>query len=98
MDLYNNIVDFCKKYGISDYVFLLAIFSIYFRGISNLYTFVLGNPIFNRANFKEKHMTGMFVSIMPFIVDLTQSLSFSDFCTKLALEKKENKKRKLKRY
>ncbi len=89
MDLYNNIVDFCKKYGISDYVFLLAIFSIYFRGISNLNTFVLGNPIFNRANFKEKHMTGMFVSIMPFIVDLTQSLSFSDFCTKLALEQKQ---------
>ena len=89
MDLYNNIVDFCKKYNISDYVFLLAIFSVYFRGISNLNTFVLGNPIFNRSNFKEKHMTGMFVSIMPFIVDLTQSISFSDFCKKLAIEQKQ---------
>lgn len=87
--LLTEIFDFCKKHNISDYIFLLAIFSIYFKNISNLNTFVLGNPIFNRSNFKEKHMTGMFVSIMPFTVNLAESVSFSDFCSQLAINQKQ---------
>ena len=88
-DLLNSINEFCKNHNISDYVFLLAIFNIYFKNISNLEHFVIGNPIFNRANFREKNMTGMFVSIMPFTVDFTESLSFADFCTQLASEQKK---------
>ena len=62
--LVNQIDDFCKNNGISEYIFLLSIFSIYFRNIFNCDNFIIGNPVLNRSNFKEKNMTGMFVSCL----------------------------------
>lgn len=87
--LVNQIDAFCKENGISDYIFLLSIFSIYFRNIFNCDNFIIGNPVLNRANFNEKRMTGMFVSIMPFVVDLEKSSSFIDFCHLIANEQKQ---------
>ena len=87
--LINKINEFCKENSISDYVFLLSIFSIYFGNIFNTNNFIVGNPILNRSNFKEKNMTGMFVSIMPFIIDLPQSTSFLEFCNNMASKQKK---------
>lgn len=87
--LANKISEFCKENGISDYIFLFSIFNIYFKNIFNSNNFIIGNPVLNRSNFKEKHMTGMFVSIMPFIVDLSKSNSFLDFCHKMASNQKQ---------
>ena len=87
--LINKIDEFCKENSISDYVFLLSIFSIYFGNIFNSNNFIIGNPVLNRSNFKEKHMTGMFVSIMPFVVELKKSESFVDFCIQMAIKQKK---------
>lgn len=87
--LANQISEFCKENNISDYIFLFSIFNIYFKNIFNCDNFIIGNPVLNRSNFKEKHMTGMFVSIMPFIVDLSKSNSFLDFCHKMASKQKQ---------
>ena len=87
--LVNQMNEFCKKYNISDYVFLFSIFNIYFRNIFNCDNFMIGNPVLNRSNFKEKHMTGMFVSIMPFLVNLSKSNSFLDFCYLVASQQKQ---------
>jgi amino acid adenylation domain-containing protein/thioester reductase-like protein len=87
--LANQISEFCKENSISDYIFLFSIFNIYFKNIFNSNNFIIGNPVLNRSNFKEKHMTGMFVSIMPFIVDLSKSSSFLDFCHKMASNQKQ---------
>lgn len=74
---------FCKEHNITDYIFLLSIFSIYFGNIFNTDNFVIGNPILNRSNFREKHMTGMFVSTMPFIIELNKSNTFIDLCSQM---------------
>ncbi len=87
--LVNRIDAFCKKNGLSDYIFLLSIFSIYFGNIFNTNNFIIGNPVLNRSNFREKNMTGMFVSIMPFIINLPKSISFLDLCNNLAKEQKK---------
>ena len=78
--LVNQIHEFCNQHNLSEYIFLLSIFGIYFRNIFNHDNFIIGNPVLNRSNFKEKHMTGMFVSIMPFIVNVANTSSFLDFC------------------
>lgn len=87
--LVNDINDFSEKHGISDYIFLLSIYNIYFRSIFNTDNFVIGNPVLNRSNYKEKNMTGMFVSIMPFVVNINKSLSFLDLCTNMAKSQKK---------
>lgn len=88
-NLVNQINTFCQKNHISDYIFLLSIFSIYFGNIFNCDNFVIGNPVLNRSNYREKQMTGMFVSIMPFLVCLTKSISFVDFCQSMASSQKK---------
>lgn len=87
--LVNQINEFCQKHNISDYVFLFSIFNIYFANIFNSDNFVIGNPVLNRSNFKEKQMTGMFVSVMPFIVNSSKSNSFLDFCQYIASSQKQ---------
>lgn len=87
--LANQINEFCKQNNISDSIFLFSIFNIYFKNIFNCDNFVIGNPVLNRSNFKEKHMTGMFVSIMPFIVDVPKSSSFLEFCYTMASKQKQ---------
>ncbi len=87
--LVSQMGEFCKKYNISEYIFLFSIFNIYFRNIFNCENFIIGNPVLNRSNFKEKQMTGMFVSIMPFIVDFSKSKTFIDFCQLVASKQKQ---------
>lgn len=86
--LIEKINDFCKKYNISVYIFLLSIFGIYFRNIFNTTQYIIGNPVLNRSNFIEKNTTGMFVSVMPFIFNITDSDSFIKYSTNIASEQK----------
>lgn len=87
--LIEKINEFCKKYNISVYIFLLSIFGIYFRNIFNSPQYVVGNPVLNRSNFKEKHTTGMFVSVMPFLFNINDASSFVDFSNQIAQEQKK---------
>ena len=78
-NMINKINEFCKKYNISVYIFLLSIFGIYFRNVFSTTKFVIGNPVLNRSNFNEKHTMGMFVSVMPFLFNINDSESFIEF-------------------
>lgn len=87
--LVEKIDKICKKNKISYYIFLLSIYNIYFSNIFNSDNFVIGNPVLNRANFKEKKTAGMFVSIMPFIVNVDKNKTFIDFCQKMLMDQKK---------
>ncbi len=87
--LIKKIGKYCKRNSISDYVFLLSIFGVYFRNISNSNKFVIGNPVLNRSNFKEKNTTGLFVSTMPFIFDINDNETFGNLCKSVALSQME---------
>ena len=87
--LINKIEKYCTENKISVYIFLLAIFGIYFKNLFNSNRFVIGNPILNRSNFKEKHTTGMFVTVMPFLFNVDNSLCFSKYAENIALEQKK---------
>jgi len=81
MDLIN---EFCKKYKVSAFNFFMGILAIYLGRVSNLDEFVIGTPILNRSNFKEKHTAGMFISVVPFKITINHEYKFSDFLSKIS--------------
>lgn len=85
-NLLNKINDYCKEYKISIFNFFMAVYSIYIGKIQNLNNFVIGTPILNRTTFKEKNTPGMFISTVPFKIDLTTDLTFKDFVANIALQ------------
>lgn len=81
-----KIKQYCKKYKISLYNFFMAIYAIYIGEISNLDEFVIGTPILNRTNFKEKNAAGMFINMAPFKISMNQDDDFGTFVKNIALD------------
>ena len=80
----NKINDFCMKNHFSNYAFFLGIYSIYISRVSNTDDFVIGTPILNRTNIKEKHTTGMFINTAPVRINKTNSSAFVDFLNSIS--------------
>ena len=87
-DILNKINNFCKENKISQYIFFLGIFSIYFKNLFNSNQFIIGNPILNRSNFTEKNITGLFVTTHPFLFDINDNYTFIEHCEKISLDQK----------
>ncbi len=82
--LIDQISDFCKRNKISNFNFFMAIFAIYLHKVTSLNDFVIGTPILNRSNFKEKHTTGMFINTAALRIDLKNDLDFISFVKQIA--------------
>ena len=61
----DKIKTYCSQNGITVFNFFMAIYSIYLNRVSGKDDFVIGTPILNRLNFKEKQTMGMFVNTIP---------------------------------
>ena len=81
-----KIKTYCKENKISLYNFFMAIYAIYIGEISNLDEFVIGTPILNRTNFKEKSAMGMFVNMAPLKINMNQANDFKTFVKNIALD------------
>ena len=81
-----KIKNFCEKNKVSNFNFFMAIYSIYLSKISGLDEFVIGTPILNRTNFKEKQTMGMFVNTIPVKISLKSDEAFSKFANNLSLD------------
>ena len=78
-DLMNKINLFCEKNHCSINSFFLAIYSVYLYKLSNNTSPIIGMPVLNRTNFKEKKIAGMFISTIPFQSTLNPEESFEQF-------------------
>ncbi len=83
MELINK---FCKENKVSSFNFFMGILAIYLGRVSNLDEFVIGTPILNRSNFKEKHTVGMFISVVPFKITINHEYKFADFLSKISAD------------
>lgn len=81
-----EIKQYCKGNKISLYNFFMAVYAIYLGEISNLDEFVIGTPILNRTNFKEKNAAGMFINMAPFKIKMDQSSDFKTFIKNIAID------------
>lgn len=84
-ELLAKINDVCKLLGISIYTFFMSIYSIYLYKLTNISEPIIGTPILNRTNFKEKHTSGMFISTVPFKASVNSENSFADFAKSVAV-------------
>ena len=76
--LVDKINHFCRENKLSVFNFLMSIYSIYISRVSGTDDFVLGTPILNRTNPKDKQTMGMFVNICPVRIKILED-SFLDF-------------------
>ena len=81
MDL---ITAFCKSHKVSEFNFFMAILAIYIYGMTDIPEFVIGTPILNRLNFKEKNTAGMFINTIPFKVSISNTYTFANFVSTIA--------------
>ena len=77
-DLLSNIKNYCNEAKVSLYNFFMVIYSLYIGRVSGLNEFVIGTPILNRTNFKEKQTTGMFINTLPLKINLEHEKTFSE--------------------
>ena len=84
-NIYNSINKICKEYNCSIYTFFMAIYSIYIAKLNNNHSPIVGTPVLNRSNFKEKNTSGMFISTVPFKTTFSPEEHFSDYLKDIAL-------------
>ena len=77
---------YCKVNKISLYNFFMAIYGIYISEITNLDEFVIGTPILNRTNYKEKNAAGMFINMEPFKINLEGIEDFKAFVKNISID------------
>ncbi len=57
----------------------MSVFSLYIANVSNVNDLIIGTPILNRLNYKDKQTTGMFVTTKPFRVRFNMEDTFANF-------------------
>ena len=75
----NTLVEFCNSHKVSLFSLFMAILNIYLAKINNTNSSIVGTPILNRCNFKEKNTTGMYISTVPFRMEIDKDCSCIDF-------------------
>ena len=80
-----KIKTYCQEKNLSLYNFFMGIFSLYLGRVSNLNEFVIGTPILNRTNSKEKQTTGMFINTLPLKISLKNENTFIDNLKDIAI-------------
>ena len=77
--LVSKINTYCRERKLSLFAFFMSVYSIYLARINGSNRFSLGSPILNRSNFQDKNTSGLFISTIPFCIDLDWNFNFSDF-------------------
>lgn len=82
-ELNHAIYSFCRQHRVTPFsVFYMAL-ATYLKRSGGGDRFTIGVPVFNRTNFAYKQTTGMFVSTLPFVNEISDTWSFRTFSDRL---------------
>ena len=81
--LFKKIKLYCEKADISVQTFFNTVYASYFYRTANLTRFTLGVPVLNRTTMAEFNTIGLYMHIVPLIIDIDDS---SFFCNCLKIE------------
>ncbi|CAI8787990.1 amino acid adenylation domain-containing protein [Kosakonia quasisacchari] len=84
--LFQRIEQASSLYGLSVLHFMYALFACYFKRVKNVDDIVFGIPLHNRRNARQKAAVGMYASVIPVRIKLTEEDTFSDVMQKAADE------------
>jgi amino acid adenylation domain-containing protein/thioester reductase-like protein len=85
-EINDKIIEYTKVNKVSPYTLFLAALSTYIYRIKDKKDFVIGTPVLNRSNFKEKQMLGMFVSTMPTRMRIEDGIKFIDLIKQIGTD------------
>lgn len=83
-----QIDQFVTQSSASVYAFFLTLLFTYIYRFTRVEDIIIGTPVLNRANARQKATVGMFVSTMPFRVQLTPESTFAEFLKLIANKQK----------
>jgi amino acid adenylation domain-containing protein/thioester reductase-like protein len=75
-ELTKQIQLFCKNNGTSVFILLFSTVAILISKMTEKKDIVLGTPVLNRSNMKQKNTMGVFIHNIPFRLMLSDSLNF----------------------
>lgn len=78
-----NIRTFCRNNEITVFSFLLTMLTIYINRITGSDDIVIGTPVLNRLNSREKKMAGMFISTVPLRFQIDEGAKYIDYARKI---------------
>lgn len=75
----DHIKNFVTQSGTSVYIFFMTVLFTYMYRMTGEKDMVIGTPVLNRSSSRQKKTIGMFVSTMPFRVNIDDELTFAEF-------------------
>lgn len=75
----DNIRSFCAEQNITVFTFLMTMLTVYINRITSSNDIVIGTPVLNRLNAKEKQMTGMFISTVPLCFRIDENTRYVEY-------------------
>ncbi|MGL5972267.1 MAG: amino acid adenylation domain-containing protein, partial [Oscillospiraceae bacterium] len=60
-----NIIEFCQKYGVTEYMLFVSILNVMLRKYSGQEDIVIGSPVYGRTIKETENIMGMFVNTLP---------------------------------
>ncbi|AIA70439.1 hypothetical protein EV46_07535 [Pectobacterium atrosepticum] len=85
-EYFHKIENIAAEHGLSVLHFMYAILACYFSRTTETEDIVIGIPIHNRRNAKQKNTIGMFSSVIPIGVSIKKEDSFLDIMRNVAAE------------
>ncbi len=85
-EISDRILEYTRDNKVTPYTLFMAALSTYIYRIKEENDFVIGTPVLNRSNFKEKQMVGMFISTMPTRIKVEENMKFLDLVKQLGTD------------
>ena len=76
--LNRQIKAYCRENKTSIFSLFYAALSLYINRVRGIQDIIIGTPVLNRTNIKDKKTIGMFISTVPLRIQINDSQSFTD--------------------
>ncbi|MBD3374659.1 amino acid adenylation domain-containing protein [candidate division KSB1 bacterium] len=80
---------FAQSHHLSVFQIFASSIFLYLSRATNTSKVIFGTPVHNRLNAREKNTLGLFISNLPFSIELDSSFTFLDLCRHSAKRQKE---------
>ncbi|MFZ5352311.1 MAG: amino acid adenylation domain-containing protein [Bacillota bacterium] len=84
--LTSDINDYCSQTKNSVFALFMAVLTVYINKITSKKDIVIGTPVLNRSNAREKKMAGMFISTVPIRALVDSEEAFDKYVSRISKE------------
>ncbi|MCX8128887.1 MAG: amino acid adenylation domain-containing protein [Clostridia bacterium] len=78
-----RITELTNQLECSEYQFFLSLMCLYFAKLLNKHQLVVGMPVLNRTNHKERQTLGLYANALPLVIDVDMDKPFENLVTEV---------------